>query len=266
MFSLAAPYVHIENALSPDDLNSLRSICKCHLADVGDPGYVLIDHLRSSTFVKLRNILEQRIGEPLYYLNDFYIYTDRSFSTDWHIDTELFSFDRAVNAWVLLSPACVANAISLIGDINGSADCYFHGVRTVADNYVFANYCSGTRLTRLKAEIEAERIHTPTIRLGDILLIDVKRFHRTNTVRPKHAIAIKFVLKGTNGFLATDMVHPRIWPEAEIFRNLVKSSETWDNVLSGIRDKLRGREGREILNRGFLPEHFDLFRRAAKTL
>lgn len=266
MCELVTPYLHIQNALTAGDVEFLRNACKRYISQEGIPCYVLINHLDSPTYMKIKEALEQQIGEPLYYLNDFYIYTDSSFKTNWHMDTELFAFDRAINAWILLSPDLVEDPLGFIDQINDSSERSFHSVRIGRDQCVFGNYCTGEVTERSLATVEAEQIHTPRIGLGDILIFNPKRFHKTNVNSPKHAISCKFVMKGQNGFLSANQVDPHFWPEVDIFNSLVKNAHTWENVVDGIRRSLMSETGRKELSAGFYPDKFELYRRMVASL
>ena len=266
MSELSTPYLHIEHALAKADIEFLKDACKQHLSRNGIPCYALINSLDTPAYVTIKQAVEQRIGEQLYYLNDFYIYTDSSFKTNWHMDTELFSFDRAINAWILLSPDLVDDPLGFVHHVNDSSDQTFHSVRMEGDRCCFGNYFTGATMMRSLAAIEAEQIHTPRISVGDILLFDPKRFHKTNVNRPKHAISFKFILKGRSGFLSTNPVDPYFWPEVDIFTKLVKGTRTWEEVIEGIRNTLKDDTGRESLSAGFYPEKFDLYRRMVSAL
>ena len=266
MSEFVTPYLLIQDALDPGDLEFLRSACKQYLFQEGIPCYVLINNLESPTFIKIKTSLEQRLGESLYYLNDFYIYTDSSFKTNWHMDTELFTFERAINAWILLSPDVVEDPLGFIDRINDGSERYFHSVRADGDKYVFGDYSTGKVTARSVESVEAESIHTPTTKLGDILLLNPKRFHRTNANVPKHALSLKFVLKGGSGFLSCSQVDPIFWPEVDIYNKLVKSTQTWEDVVDGIRRALKTETGRKGLSAGFYPEKFPLYRRMVASL
>jgi hypothetical protein len=260
------PYVHIQEALNRSDIEFLRRTCKRQVSEQGIPCYALIDSRDSSTYLKIKEVLEKRLGEPLYYLNDFYIYTDSSFKTGWHMDTELFTFDRAVNAWILLAPENVTEPLGFIDRINDSPQNYFHSITIEHDQCVFTDYCTGTEKVISQQFIETNQIRTPEIRLGDILLFDPKRFHRTNVSSSKHAMAIKFVLKGSNGFLSDTQVSPHFWPEVERFNGLLKRAASWDEFVDGVRRSLESETGRKELSAGFYPEKFDFYRRMVGAL
>jgi hypothetical protein len=266
MLQFTTPYLHIQDALTVDDLNFLRKSCKQHLAEEGIPCYVLIDKLESPTCIKIKQVLERQIGERMYYLNDFYIYTDSSFKTNWHMDTELFTFDCAINAWILLSPDLVEDPLGFVDQINESSNCSFHSVRIEKDQYIFGNYCNGEVAVRSLDSVELGQIHTPQIRRGDILVLNPKRFHRTNVNIPKHVIALKFVMEGKSGFLSATQVDPCLWPEVDMFNKLVKNARDWESVVDGIRLSLKSEAGRKDLSAGFYPDQFDVYRRMVASL
>lgn len=260
------PYLHIENALSEADIAELVAACKQQLQSRQIPCYALLDRLDLPAFVKIKGIVEREVGRTLFYLNDFYIYTDRSFKTEWHIDTELFTFDRAINAWILLSPSQVDDPLGFIGAINVGVEEQFHKVRFQDDTYVFEDYFFGKETRRSAADIEAGLIHTPQIRVGDVLIFDPRRFHRTMVDLAKHAISIKFVMPGSAGFLSPVQVDSFFWPEVGLFNKLVKAAKDWDQVIAGIRACLQDEEGRGKLSSGFYPEKFDLYTKMIASL
>ena len=104
MPELATPYLLLQNVLDRDDIACLLEACKARLDRDSIPCFAMIDHQETPTFTKIVSAVTAQIGEPMNYLNDFYIYTDSTFKTNWHMDTELFTFESAINAWILLSP------------------------------------------------------------------------------------------------------------------------------------------------------------------
>ena len=266
MPQLTTPYLCIKNALSVNDLEYLKASCKQHLFKEGIPCFVLIERLETPTVERIKQTIERHLNDPVYYLNDFFMYTDTSFKTSWHIDTELFSFESAVNAWILLSPDSVESPLAIINRVNEQSDTMFHDVRISGSDCKFSNYCTGDSLTIPLKKIEAERIRTPCMSTGDILLFNPKLFHKTEVDVPKHAIILKFVLKATNGFLARSQVHPKLWPEVGMFNKFVKTSRSWSDVLACIRAALNEAEGRKALSAGFYPEKFPLYKRMVTSL
>ena len=259
MVEAVSLYLHIRHALTADDVQFLREECKRHVSQEGMSCYVSINNLHSTTYERIRGVLERTICEPLYYLNDFYMYTDDSFRADWHIDTELFTFHRAINAWILLSPDLVDDPLGFLDEVNGPIERYFHSVVLEGDRCTFGNYFTGDMMVRSLAAVELERVHTPRVEVGDILAFNPRRFHKTNAKHPKHAIAFKFVMKDRDGFLSACQVDPQFWPEVGIFNRLVNSAHTWDDVIDGIRRTLLSETGRKQLSAGFDPDKLELF-------
>lgn len=266
MFDSGDSYHHLQRVLDGDDIAYLKEACKQNLADEKIPCFSLIDRLGSKVVGKIKTALEQWIGEELFYLNDFYIYTDRLFKTAWHMDTELFSFDRAVNAWILLSPDEVSDPLCFIDEINKTPENFFHSVSLAQGELTFSEYHSRRKMTRSASEIEATQIHTPVIHKGDILAINPGHFHRTNVNSQKHAISIKFLLRGVDGFLSKKQVHPILWAEVKTFNKLVKGTADWGEVVDNIRLALKTDEGRKTLSSGFYPDQFDRYMEQVRSI
>jgi hypothetical protein len=230
------------------------------------PCYALLDKLDAPTYLKIKRRMEEAVGQALYYLNDFYIYTDATSKTDWHVDTELFSFESAINAWILLSPERVSNPIGVLDGMNDTDDRYYHSATREGDGLKFAEY--GTRRTTVRSlsEIDSQVIVTPEIEVGDILLLNPRRFHRTNVDLPKHSFSIKFVVQGELGFLAKRQVPAVFWPEVALFNQLVEGAQRWEDVLSGLQRALETESGRKQLSDGFYPAKFELYRAMAQSL
>jgi hypothetical protein len=182
------------------------------------------------------------------------------------MDTELFTFHGAINAWVLLDPDTVSDPLAMIDLVNDRADRYFHSVRIRADDCLFVNYCTQARRTESLRAIEASATHTPEIHVGDVLAINPRRFHKTNTSTPKHSFVIKFVHEGAAGVLSEKPVPPLFWPEVELYTRLVRGSSSWDDVLDGIRRELTVPTSRKALSAGFYPEKLELYKRMASSL
>jgi hypothetical protein len=267
MPELAQPYVVMRNALDADDVAFLREACKARLNADGIPCFALLDHRSHPTYLKIENAIREQLGEPIYYLNDFYIYTDKSFRTGWHMDTELFTFEYAVNAWILLSPDQITNPLGFIPDVNVDNDFYFHSVAIEGDLATFRNYRNGKTYARSLEDIEAKQQPTPEINVGDILLINPKLYHKTNVEEPKHAFAMKFVYGGSRkGCLSPKQVPSLLWPEVKTFNEVINKSPTWDDFLDGLREQLKTEDGREKLSSGFYPDKFPLYREKVRTL
>ncbi len=257
----------LEGALSSDDIAALRTACKRHL-DGPDaiPSYVLLDACNSEPMQKIKRAMEDRIGEKLLYLNDFYLFTDDTFQADWHVDTEMFTFDRSFNAWILLSPDHVESPLAVMADRNRDGDAYFHAVKVDDGRCEFVNYANGSKHTTALDAIETSKIEAPAVTLGDILILNPKRFHRTNVMAPKHVLAIKFLAEGDNGLLSPMQVPGMLWRETKFFNDLVKSAASWDDVIDGIRRQLTTAEGRKALSAGFFPEKLELYSRKVREL
>jgi hypothetical protein len=261
-----APYLHLRQVLTNEDLDLLRSICKDHLSREGIPCYALLDRLNTPVFLKIKTLLEKTVRQRLWYLNDFYMYTDRSFKTGWHMDTELFTFRKAINVWILLSPDKVKDPLAFIDKINDSPDCYYHEIDIQGDRCEFGNFCNGNiEVLPLKA-IEADKIHTPEIALGDLLSFNPQRFHKTNVEIAKHCFVIKFVAGSGSEILSDEQVPAVRWPEVRMYNDLVRGARRWDEVVEGLRRLLKTPAGREALSAGFFPKQFEIYRRMAQVL
>jgi hypothetical protein len=267
MPELAQPYVVLRNVLDKGDIAFLRDACKQRLDRDGIPCFAMIDHQQTPSYRKIVDAISAPIGEPLHYLNDFYIYTDSTFKTNWHMDTELFTFEFAVNAWILLSPDQIENPLGFISDVNVDPDHYYHSVTIEGDACTFRNYRTGKTLARSLQDIEANQTPTPVINVGDILLINPKLYHKTNVETPKHAFALKFVYGGSRrGCLSPKQVPSMLWPEVKTFNEVIARSPTWDDFVDGLRQQLKTEDGRTKLSSGFYPDKFDLYRRMVHTI
>ena len=266
MPELGRPFVHLPGVLDDRDLVFLKETCKRHLREEAMPCFTLIDRLESPTARKIERAVEACVGGPVHYLNDFYLFTDGSCRTGWHMDTELFTFHHAVNAWILLSPDQVDDPLGFIDQLNDAPDRSYHAAEVEGDECLFVDHLDGRETTRSVREIEATQIHTPRISLGDLLLIDPRRFHRTNVDSAKHAVSIKFVSEGPGGFLSPAQVPGAFWPEVDLLSDLVGRATDWDGVIEGIRRALQDEDGRATLSAGFYPARFDLYRRMAQLL
>ena len=260
-------FMLLRGALTATDVAFLKRACQHHLAHEDSiSSYVLVDNLSSPVYQKIKQILERQIDQTLYYLNDFYFYTDDTFQANWHMDTELFTFDHCMNAWILLSPGEVQNPVAFISGINDSPSNYYHSLKIKEDECIFVNYCNRKQETKSLKLIEAEKIDTPLLKVGDILVINPKTFHRTNTTKPKHAIIIKFLVKGKKGVFSETQVPEMFWLETALFNELVNNASQWEDVLGALRQKLKTPEGRKTLSAGFYPEKIDFYKRMVKLL
>lgn len=267
MAELAEPYVVLRDALDMEDIRVLREACKDRLNRDGIPCFAMIDHQETPTYRKIVDVLTKAVGEKLNYLNDFYIYTDETFKTNWHMDTELFTFESAINAWILLSPDEVNGPLGFISDINRDTARYYHSVAIDGDDATFRNYRNGKSEKRSLAEIEANQNRTPKINLGDILVINPKLFHRTTIDAPKHAFALKFIYGAAEKkCLSSTQVPSMFWPEVKTFNDVIKAAPTWDHFVDGLRDQLKTEDGRTKLSSGFYPDKFGLYRDKVQAL
>jgi hypothetical protein len=267
MMETAKPFELLPKVLNHLEISEFIGCCKDLLASEGSiPSYALIDRLDSSPYKKVKSVLERHMSTQLFYLNDFYIYTDSTFGTNWHMDTELFTFAHAINAWILLSPNEVTDPLCFIDGINDSPDRYFHSMKAAGDECVFSNYSTGRMRSESLKTIEATRVRTPRIEVGDVLVINPRRFHRTNVEVPKHSIVIKFLFAGENGMLSAERVPSIFWPEVKIFSKLAREHSNWDDFIEGIRGQLKTEKGRSALSAGFYPEKIALYKRMVKTL
>jgi hypothetical protein len=182
------------------------------------------------------------------------------------MDTELFTFERAINAWILLSPERVSDPVAFIDGINDAPEHCFHSVHIDGDECFFGDYHTGQMEVRSLARLETAQVHTPQVERGDILVLDPKRFHKTSTSTPKHALVLKFIMKGPQGFAATKQVDPTLWPEVGLFNELLLNADPWEGFVDGVRRMLRTEQGRKELSAGFYPEKFELYRRNIMSL
>lgn len=257
----------LKGALTKEDLGYLKRACYEYLSkDDSIPSYVLLNNLNSPTFHKIVEKIQSEIGEDVYYLNDFYIYSDVAFGAKWHMDTELFTFNDCLNAWILLSPNEIGNPLAMLESPNESSENYYHSVQVENGEATFINYRNGKKKHLPLDTIEAEKIETPLIHEGDILLLNPKKFHKTNTTVPKHALVLKFVIKGKEGFFSESKVPPMFWSEVAIFTELLKKSEKWEDFLESLKQELKTPKGRKALSAGFFPEKIDLYKKMVATL
>lgn len=257
----------LKGVLSAEDIDALKSACKKHLQEPDPiPCYVLLNGGPNATINKIEKHVGEALGRTPYYLNDFYFYSDNSFGAQWHVDTELFTFDECWNAWILLSPDEITNPLAIMGDMNGSPEDYFHSLKIEDENVIFQNYRNGKQSSRTISEIDRNKLDTPKIEAGDIFLFNPKLFHKTNTTVPKHAMVIKYVLKGPDGFASKSQVPPMFWPEVRTFNRMLKGADDWNVFLSSLRSAIRDPEQRKALSAGFFPEKIPLYKEMSATL
>jgi hypothetical protein len=165
-----------------------------------------------------------------------------------------------------LSPDEIVNPLAFIGDLNVSSDRYFHSIKEEGDQGIFLNYRNGKKESRALSDIEATRLDTPRIEVGDTLLLNPKKFHKTNTTVPKHAMVIKYAFEGENGFRSPTQVPSMFWSEVAMFNSMLKDTANWDDFLAAVRQKLKTPEGRKALSAGFFPEKISLYQKMVATL
>lgn len=257
----------LQGVLSQQDLRFLKHRCQEYIGrEDSIPSYVLLDILDMPTCQKIMEALREETGQELLYLNDFYLYSQEAAGAGWHMDTELFTFDDCINAWILLSPDEIRNPLAMLEKPNDSPEDHFHGVKIEGDACSFVNYRTGCTMEMPLAELEAAKIETPVVHEGDILLLNPKKFHKTNTTIPKHALVLKFVVKGKDDLFSGSKVPSIFWSEVGLFTGLLKTSENWDDFLAGLGEALKTPEGRKALSAGFFPERMDLYRKMVVTL
>jgi len=255
----------LRSVLDLDDIRFLKQRYKDHLAKNLMPCYALLDFLNSNTYQKIFKAVSGSLGFFPQYLNDFFFYTNENFSTSWHVDTELYAFSCAANAWILLEPNQVDNPLAFISSVNNPGQDLYHVVEKEKDNYLFANYSEGCLLELPVETVEQEIIQTPTVQVGDLLIIDPLRFHRTNTLQPKGACAIKFLYGDFSSCLRTNQVPAIMWPEVELYNNLVASSNTWEAFQSLIKNEIQSNALSSSLVQGFYPDKFQFLATKAST-
>lgn len=253
---LATPFVHLKSVMSPEDVKTLRKIYSEYIPSAGIPCYAFLERQSDDIFQKIQTLVGDAIGSHAYYLNDFFFYTDTTFATPWHVDTELYIFKYAVNAWILLEPDQIENPLAFISQTNNPSQTFYHSVEKEDDLYAFVDYFHGDVEEYSVSEVEHAHVKTPQINTGDILLIDPQRFHRTNTTIPKGACVFKFVYSDETSLLRIDQVPGIMWPEVALYKDLVSKSQNWTDVLAGIRDEIRQNSIKSPLVSGFYPDQF----------
>lgn len=257
----------LSGVLSSDDIDALIEITRQNLAEADAiPCFALIDYQNNSVLQKIRSALQECVQTELFYLNDFYIYTNGEVQANWHMDTEMFTFENACNAWVLLSPDEIESPLAIMRDVNEPDGPYFHSGQASDDTYTFTNYKTGDKQTLSMADLEGNKIEAPNVRRGDILVFNPKRFHKTNIQSPKHVLALKFVAEGPDGLASREQVPGLLWPETRLLNKLLKNSDSWDDMLAGIREALGTEKGRDNLSAGNFPERTKLYQQALSEI
>ncbi|MGI9477980.1 MAG: hypothetical protein ACR2PI_14865 [Hyphomicrobiaceae bacterium] len=257
----------LSGVLSGAEIDTLIEVCRDNLERPDAvPCFALLDKQGHPILEKIHAALECCVAERLHYLNDFYIYTKGDVRTDWHMDTELFTFQNSCNAWILLSPDEVASPLAIMRGPNEPNQPYYHSAEAKGDTVTFTNYKTGARQTVAAADIEANKIAAPNVRRGDILVFNPKRFHKTNIESPKHVLALKYVSRGTAGYKSPEQVPGLLWPETRLLNRLLTNDAPWRDVLAGIGEALATEKGRASLSAGSFPERTRLYRDALNGL
>lgn len=257
----------LSGLLSRDEVDYLIDLCQQNLAKPDPiPCFALIDKQDDPVLQKIQAALEAHVQSELYYLNDFYIYTNGEVQANWHMDTEAFTFENSCNAWILLSPDEVASPLAIMRGLNEPDTPYYHSAEAAGDSYTFTNYKSGEKQTVAASDMEHTKIEAPDVRRGDVLVFNPKRFHKTNIQAPKHVLALKFVAKASNGFKSTEQVPGLLWSETRLFNKLLKNSNDWSGVLAGVSEALATEKGRTSLSAGNFPERTRLYQQALDEL
>lgn len=118
----------------------------------------------------------------------------------------------------------------------------------------------------LSSLVENTQIHTPKIKVGDILLLDPMRYHRTNTTDPKGACVFKFVYSDTDSLVRSDHMPAVMWPEVSLYKSLLSSQQDWESFLSKISREINKNSHKSPLISGFYPNNFEYLTRKASEL
>jgi hypothetical protein len=249
-------FVHLQGVLSESDVVFFKSCCKRQLKEEGIPCYGLLEELDNPVVQKVKALVEKAVQEKVNYINDFYLYSDTVHRSDWHVDTELFTFERAVNAWILLSPDEIESPLALLPNINEGEGDFYHTIKKERANCILGILTTGESLKIPRREIENNKLSAPNLSIGDILLFNPGQFHKTNTPSNKHSHIIKFLFGSKFNCLSENQVESFYWPEVSIFTDLVKGKSNWDEVLQGLKVSLKNEKERANLCAGFFPDNF----------
>ncbi len=256
LLQLESPYIHIKQVFSADEITQFKSIYAHHALSSGLPCYAFIDKLHLALFKKLTNLVFSCLNCQPLYLNDFFFSTGNLFSTPWHVDTELFIFQYAVNAWILLEPSSIDNPLGFVAGINEPGTQCYQAVEAESDNTLFIDFTNNDILEIGTKEIELGHIRTPTIEVGDLLLIDPMRFHRTNASSQKGACVFKFVYSDSDMLLRDSHLPSVMWPEIDLYKSLIDSSRDWEQFLGAVAQEIALNGVQSPLISGFYPEKF----------
>lgn len=253
---LESPFIHIKQAFSAAEITQLKTIYAHHAPSTGLPCYAFIDKLDLPLFKKLSDLIFSHIKCQPLYLNDFFFSTGNVFSTPWHVDTELFIFQYAVNAWILLEPSSIDNPLGFVAGVNEPGTQYFQAVESESGQFLFIDFTCNDILEIAEEEVESKHICTPQVEVGDLLLIDPMRFHRTNTSSPKGACVFKFVYSDTDSLLRNSHLPSVMWPEIGLYQSILDSTQGWDQFLAAIANEISLNGPKSPLISGFYPNNF----------
>ena len=261
------PFLLLREVLSAEDISQLKKVYSHHTANKQLPCYAFLYDDSPHIYKKITRLVETAIGLSLFYLNDFFFYTSNVFSTPWHVDTELYLFKSAVNAWILLEPDSISNPLGFVDSLNTpSSTSIYHSVEQEGDELIFADYVNSDILELNIHDVEASHITTPEIRVGDILLLDPLRFHRTNTTAPKGACVFKYVFSTDGALLRENHLPDVMWPELSLYKRLYSPDCPWSEFLDRIRNEVSTNLDKSPLISGFYPENFPYLVEKASSL
>ena len=255
------PFSLIRNALDASEISSLIEDCHARLQlENSIPSYLFIEHLDSPVVSKISQLIENSIGERIYYLNDFYIFTNAEFQSNWHMDTELFTFENALNVWILLSPESIESPLAALQGVNDREDNHYHKLVESDQSVKFLNLSNGNSLEVDSEFVQEHKVNAPDVHVGDVLLLNPRYFHRTNATVPKHVIVFKYLLESEQGFLSQNILPEIYWKEIRLFKKAVSESDNWPQTIETIKSYLDEPEGRKALAAGFYPENMQFYR------
>ena len=267
MPQLSTPFLLLQNVLSHHDIKALRETYAKHAPLNKLPCYAFIDCLQSPVQKKIADLVANAVSCHSYYLNDFFFYTSNSFSTPWHVDTELYLFQNAINAWILLEPNIISNPLGFIDSFNSPhSDTIYHSVEEDGDDYLFVDYVNSDLMAVCKQDIEFNHITTPDVNVGDILLLDPLRFHRTNTTVEKGACVFKYVYSASSNLIRANHLPEIMWPELSLYKRLYDPSQSWSHFLSLIKHEIFTKFETSPLISGFYPANFPYLIQKASEL
>ena len=253
---LVTPFQVLRGVLTNEDIHLLKGTYARHAASFALPCYAFLSEQDSPIATKIASLVREAIGYTPYYLNDFFFYTSNTFSTPWHVDTEMFLFKSAINAWILLSPDEIDNPIGFVKDVNSPGSLFYQSIHCNDGVVSFVDLVSSDIFELPASEVENSHVPTPQLKVGDILLLDPKRFHRTNTTIPKGACVFKYVFSDDEAPFLVEHMPESIWPEVGIYKALQPSFSQWSLFMSRVIDEIRVKGASSPLISGFYPENF----------